>query len=65
MDRGGCPEAWARTLSRLLPPEGTPSEEELEAEVDATLDMLMAAADDNDGQEGGWEGTGDGGWGGG
>ncbi|CAN0189870.1 unnamed protein product, partial [Laminaria digitata] len=46
VDRGGCPpEAWAQTLSRLLPPEGTPSEEDLEAEVDATIEMLMASAD--------------------
>lgn len=42
MERGGCPpEAWAKTLSRLLPPEGTPTEEELEAEVEEMVSRLM------------------------
>lgn len=42
MERGGCPpEAWAKTLSRLLPPEGTPTEEELEAEVEELVSRLM------------------------
>lgn len=49
VDRSGCPpEAWAKTLSRLLPPGGTPSEAELEAEVDKTLDLLMAVTDEQE-----------------
>ena len=50
MERGGCPpEAWAKTLSRLLPPEGTPTEEELEAEVDEMVSRLMM--DDPEGED--------------
>lgn len=46
VDRGGCPpEAWARTLSRLLPPGGTPSEEELGSEADETAEKLMVLQD--------------------
>eukprot|EP00903_Cladosiphon_okamuranus_P015357 g14183.t1 len=42
-DRAGCPQdLWARTLSRLCPTEGTPSEDELGAEVDETVAALMA-----------------------
>ncbi|CAM9303760.1 unnamed protein product [Ectocarpus sp. 13 AM-2016] len=45
-DRGGCPpEAWARTLSRLCPSEGTPSEEQLGAEVEETVAGLMTPDD--------------------
>lgn len=48
MEKGGCPpEAWARTLSRLLPPEGNPSDEELGAEVNETLRLLMDSDDDD------------------
>ena len=46
MYRAGCsPEAWATTLSRLLPPGGTPTEEELEAEADEMISRLMEAED--------------------
>lgn len=49
VDKSGCPpEAWTKTLSRLLPPGGTPSEAELEAEVDRTLDLLMAVTDEQE-----------------
>lgn len=57
MDRGGCPpKAWARTLSRLLPPDGNPSEEELEAEADDTIAMLMDTDDPEEGDNEGADG---------
>lgn len=44
MDRAGCPpEAWAKTLSRLCPKEGTPSDEKIGDEVDETVAGLMAS----------------------
>lgn len=50
MERGGClPAAWAKTLSRLLPPEGTPTEEELESEVEELVSNLMM--DDPEGED--------------
>lgn len=42
-DSAGCPpDLWARTLSRLCPTEGTPSDDKLGAEVDETVAALMA-----------------------
>lgn len=46
VDRGGCPpDAWSRTLSRLCPIEGTPSEDQLGVEVEETVAGIMGAGD--------------------
>lgn len=57
VDRAGCPpEAWARTLSRLCPTEGTPSDEKIGAEVAETVAGLMASDDRPDGDDEGADG---------
>ncbi|CAM9542434.1 unnamed protein product [Scytosiphon promiscuus] len=59
VDRGGCPpEAWARTLSRLCPIEGTPSEDEIGSEVEETVAGLMDAGGAQPGESGGANGQG-------
>lgn len=39
--RGGCPEdVWAPTLSLLRPSEGNPSDEQITAEADETIELF-------------------------